>query len=193
MGFNTAVLIVNDGLGQIQRHPRDFVRGICERTGCGGSFGVEDHAGIVTVTASAHADAAQLIAVGGNYSTKMFTGLGVARAELNNGFLPEIQQDGWFDTQVELRWRNPFDLAVDALTSDEWIAWLTNHIVRLLHGPAAEHLSVMHNQLSDIRQLRADAEQRAWTDEIKRHDRVINALEHHCSRLENTPTTTRSP
>ena len=59
--------------------------------------------------------------------------------------------------------------------------------------PAAEHLPVIRNQLSDIRQLRADAEQRAWTDEIKRHDRVINALEHHCSRLENAPTTTRSP
>ena len=59
--------------------------------------------------------------------------------------------------------------------------------------PAAEHLPVIRDQLSDIRQLRADAEQRAWTDEIKRHDRVINALEHHCSRLENAPATTRSP
>ena len=59
--------------------------------------------------------------------------------------------------------------------------------------PAPEHLPLMRDQLSDIRQLRADAEQRRWTDEIKRHDRVINALEHHCSRLENAPTTTRSP
>ena len=59
--------------------------------------------------------------------------------------------------------------------------------------PAPEHLPLMRDQLSDIRQLRADAEQRRWTDEIKRHDRVINALEHHCSSLENAPTTTRSP
>jgi integrase len=59
--------------------------------------------------------------------------------------------------------------------------------------PAAEHLPLMRDQLSDIRQLRADAEQRRWTDETKRHDRVINALEHHCSRLENAPTTTRTP
>jgi hypothetical protein len=59
--------------------------------------------------------------------------------------------------------------------------------------PAPEHLPLMRDQLSDIRQLRADAEQRAWTDEIKRHDRVINALEHHCSRFENAPITTRSP
>jgi site-specific recombinase XerD len=59
--------------------------------------------------------------------------------------------------------------------------------------PAPEHLPLMRDQLSDIRQLRADAERRRWTDEIKRHDRVINALEHHCGRLENAPTTTTSP
>jgi integrase len=59
--------------------------------------------------------------------------------------------------------------------------------------PGPEHLPVLHDQLSDLRQLRADAEQRGWDGEARRHGRVIGALEHHCSRLENTPVTPESP
>jgi hypothetical protein len=59
--------------------------------------------------------------------------------------------------------------------------------------PGPEHLPALRDQLSDIHQLRADAEQRDWTDEIKRHGRVISALEHHCNRLENTPVSPSSP
>jgi integrase len=59
--------------------------------------------------------------------------------------------------------------------------------------PGPEHLPVLHDQLSDLRQLRADAEQRGWNGEIRRHGRVIGALEHHCSRLKNTPVTPESP
>ena len=55
-------------------------------------------------------------------------------ADLNNGYFPEIEQDGWFDTQPELCWRNPFDLAVGALADDKWVAWPTNYLVYLLHG-----------------------------------------------------------
>jgi hypothetical protein len=54
--------------------------------------------------------------------------------DLDNGYFPEIEQDGWSDGQPGLRWRNPFHLAVAALAGDEWIAWPTNHLVRLLHG-----------------------------------------------------------
>jgi hypothetical protein len=50
--------------------------------------------------------------------------------------------------------------------------------------PGPEHLPVLHDQLSDLRQLRADAERRG---------RVISALENHCSRLENTPVIPGSP
>jgi integrase len=53
--------------------------------------------------------------------------------------------------------------------------------------PGPEHLPALRDQLSDIHQLRADAGQRGWDSEVKRHGRVISALEHHCSRLENTP------
>jgi integrase len=59
--------------------------------------------------------------------------------------------------------------------------------------PGPEHLPVLHDQLSDLHQLRADAEQRGWDGEVKRHGRVITALEHHCSRLENAPITPGSP
>lgn len=56
-------------------------------------------------------------------------------ADLNNGYFPEIEQDGWFNTQSELCWRDPFDLAVGALTDDKWWgAWPTSHLVYLIHG-----------------------------------------------------------
>ncbi len=53
--------------------------------------------------------------------------------------------------------------------------------------PGSEHLPVLRDQLADIRQLRADAQQRGWTDETKRHSHVIDALETHCHRLETRP------
>jgi integrase len=55
--------------------------------------------------------------------------------------------------------------------------------------PGPEHLPVLRDQLADIRQLHADAQRRGWTDETKRHSRVINALETHCHRLENPAVT----
>jgi hypothetical protein len=65
-------------------------------------------------------------------------------ADLNNGYFPEVEQDDWFNTQPELCWRNPFDLAVGALAGNKWISWPTNHLVRLLHGELFpdEHSSV---------------------------------------------------
>lgn len=74
MGFNTSVMICNDGFDQIERYPDDFVEGIKHNLNRGGSFGVGNHAGLAEVTASDHADATQLIAVGGNFSTKVHTG-----------------------------------------------------------------------------------------------------------------------
>jgi integrase len=53
--------------------------------------------------------------------------------------------------------------------------------------PGPEHLPILRDQLADIRQLHADAQQRGWTDETKRHSRVIDALETHCHRLETRP------
>ncbi|HET8683565.1 MAG TPA: hypothetical protein VFM54_17115 [Micromonosporaceae bacterium] len=53
--------------------------------------------------------------------------------------------------------------------------------------PGPEHLPILHDQLADIRQLHADAQQRGWIDESKRHSRIIDALETHCHRLETQP------
>jgi integrase len=59
--------------------------------------------------------------------------------------------------------------------------------------PGPEHLAALRDQLTDIRQLRADAEQRGWDGEVKRHGRVISALEHHRSHLEKTTRLPGSP
>jgi integrase len=59
--------------------------------------------------------------------------------------------------------------------------------------PGPEHLPVLRDQLTDLHQLRADAGQRGWDGEARRHGRVISALEHHCSRLENTTRFPGSP
>jgi hypothetical protein len=59
--------------------------------------------------------------------------------------------------------------------------------------PGPEHLPVLRDQLSDIRQLRSDAEERGWASEMKRHSRVTEALESHCNRLENRPAIADSP
>jgi integrase len=53
--------------------------------------------------------------------------------------------------------------------------------------PGPEHLPILRDQLADIRQLHADAQQRGRTDETQRHSRIINALETHCHRLETRP------
>lgn len=51
--------------------------------------------------------------------------------------------------------------------------------------PAQEFVPALQDQLADIRELRADAEQRGWTSEAERHGRVIDVLEGHLWQLEN--------
>lgn len=71
MGFNTNLTFLNDGLGQLILHPEEFVEGIGRHMRRGGSFGVGDQAGVVHIHSSDHADVTQLIAVGGNLSTRL--------------------------------------------------------------------------------------------------------------------------
>lgn len=52
--------------------------------------------------------------------------------------------------------------------------------------PAPEFVPALQDQLADVRQLRADAQQRGWISEAERHGRVVDALEDHLRRLENT-------
>jgi len=54
--------------------------------------------------------------------------------------------------------------------------------------PADEFLPALRAQITDVRELRDDAATRGWDSEVARHQRVINSLEKHLHRLENTPT-----
>jgi len=47
----------------------------------------------------------------------------------------------------------------------------------------AEFLPALEAQLADVRLLQTDAEDRGWTAETERHQRVIRALERHTARL----------
>jgi len=47
----------------------------------------------------------------------------------------------------------------------------------------AEFAPAIAAQLTDVRDLRDDAESRNWTSEVRRHERVIASLEGHLRRL----------
>lgn len=49
--------------------------------------------------------------------------------------------------------------------------------------PATEFTTALTEQLADIQALQADAEQRGWSDEAQRHERVAHALQGHLDRL----------
>jgi len=66
MGYNTAILILNDGLDQLKKHPEDFVEGINQHMHRGGEFGVGCHANVVDVMRTEHADVFRLYGSHGN-------------------------------------------------------------------------------------------------------------------------------
>lgn len=49
---------------------------------------------------------------------------------------------------------------------------------------APEFRGALTNQLADVQALKVDAEERGWTDEAARHDRVAHALTDHLQRLD---------
>ncbi|ETZ96784.1 phage integrase family protein [Mycobacterium kansasii 824] len=49
---------------------------------------------------------------------------------------------------------------------------------------APEFRGALTNQLADVQALKSDAENRGWTDEAARHDRVAHALTDHLQRLD---------
>jgi len=49
---------------------------------------------------------------------------------------------------------------------------------------APEFRGALTDQLADIQALKTDAENRGWTNEAARHDRVANALTDHLQRLD---------
>jgi integrase len=50
-----------------------------------------------------------------------------------------------------------------------------------------EFAPALHAQLADVQQLRNDAQDRGWSSEVRRHERVITALEGHLQRLAQQP------
>jgi hypothetical protein len=73
MGFNTALLVLNDGLDTLQSDPsagRKIAEMIlhhsCARRGETAYVGIGNHGNVVSCLPSLHADETQIIAVGGN-------------------------------------------------------------------------------------------------------------------------------
>ena len=66
MGYNTTVLILNDGFRAIERDPEAFVLGIGRYMNEGKSFGVGHHANCVQVMRTDHADTFRLYGSHGN-------------------------------------------------------------------------------------------------------------------------------
>jgi hypothetical protein len=50
-----------------------------------------------------------------------------------------------------------------------------------------EFVPAITAQLDDLRRLRDDADERGWTSEVARHQRVIDSLEQHRRRLDDEP------
>jgi hypothetical protein len=49
---------------------------------------------------------------------------------------------------------------------------------------APEFRDALTDQLADIQALKADAQNRGWSDEVARHHRVAHALTDHLQRLD---------
>lgn len=77
MGYNSVILILNDGLSEIEGSPDHFVKAMNNavllsahpRTEQQKRHGVDFHPGQSTAISCRHADITQLIAVGGNCAT----------------------------------------------------------------------------------------------------------------------------
>jgi site-specific recombinase XerD len=54
--------------------------------------------------------------------------------------------------------------------------------------PAPEFAPALQDQLTDVRSLRTDAEQRGWTSEINRHQQLIDRLQTHLGRIHSNQT-----
>lgn len=83
MGLNTAISLCNDTLGAFEEDPKHLVELI--REGMVGNTPRKGGIGVV-VHPSEHADVTQLVAVGGNYSTRVHA--------LHNSRLRHDTQDG---------------------------------------------------------------------------------------------------
>lgn len=71
MGYNTTVLILNDCLGEIEKNPEQFVKGIIRQMNVGGTFAVGHCGNPVDVKRTAHADVLRVYVSHGNWLSEM--------------------------------------------------------------------------------------------------------------------------
>lgn len=79
------------------------------------------------------------------------------------------------------------DLAAEACAYANICETCPNYVTAPEFAPAIDA------QLADIRQLRDDADERGWSSETARHQRVITSLEAHLRRLKAAPPRRTSP
>lgn len=76
MGFNSVLFVCNDALGTVDREPEKFAKLVSGKMGQAGmgeeaSFGFGNHANGFAIPHIGHADEMAVIAVGGNYATRI--------------------------------------------------------------------------------------------------------------------------
>lgn len=80
MGHNTAVLLLNDAIHGIQEDPKAFTDALMgawhkfQRSHAPVDFCIGNHGNGGTVFHEAHADVTGIYAIGGNHTSKLFTG-----------------------------------------------------------------------------------------------------------------------
>jgi hypothetical protein len=77
MGWNTGVIILNDAMGQITKHPNEFVENLNEaislyhRDNACLDIRVGNHGNAASVFHQSHADSVGVYSIGGNCASKM--------------------------------------------------------------------------------------------------------------------------
>lgn len=77
MGFNTTIVILNDGLHVIEKHPEEFIKNLLqamnEQWSSNEAVNVPcaNHCNVAQVIEQHHADGTHLILTGGNYGTNV--------------------------------------------------------------------------------------------------------------------------
>jgi hypothetical protein len=84
MGFNTAVLILNDSLGSMEQNPQGFVENLSNAIGKfyyekeSVDFAIGNHVNGGSVFHVDHADFTGVYAIGGNYTSKLLVKYGIS-------------------------------------------------------------------------------------------------------------------
>lgn len=71
MGFNTAVLILNDGAAEITQHSEEFVKKLLTQMMVGGEIGVGGFSNVAQVIRTAHADIHRVYSSHGNWMVEL--------------------------------------------------------------------------------------------------------------------------